>query len=190
MMHHFIPEPGRNSENWASDEGINILSPNKPDNLFSDDNWICSGFFLSEPCAPACGYPTVFYNATDCLLWLRWWVLPAAFLEYKKVDSYGFRGKEVILKGRYAEIAAQIDNCFDGTNSVEFLQEHGEKITHQLSQNDGFVVYTPCSIHQWMSDKGSLEDWQDELDDSTISCIDGFWNLSDSAWIRLEELYF
>ena len=188
-MHNFIPIPHKSSDEWASDEVINILDAGSSQEiLINSDSWLSHGYFESEPCALP--YPILFYNATDCLLWLRWWVLPVAFLVEKGIDDYGIRGKEVVIENHYAEIAAQIDSCPDGTDAAEFLKKHGEKITNQLSKNDRFQIYPPKSIHDWMSNYDDLEHWQHALEDSNISCVDGIWNLSESAWIRLEELHF
>ena len=189
-MHNFIPEPESSSDDWASAEVINILSPEGYNNLSSSDNWICYGVYSSEMFAPSRGYPVVFYNATDCLLWLRWWVLPSAYLASNKQDIYGIHGKEINLNGEYAEIAEQIDGCPDGTDAAEFLNEYGSIIADQLSQNDRFEIGTPYSFYQWMSNEGSVEDWKEALNDPSISCKQGIWNLSTLAWEKIDQLYF
>ena len=59
-----------------------------------------------DPYAPSLGYFKPFRNASACLGWFRWWVLPTCCLG----EGADFTPDEVELEGEFARVAEVIDN--------------------------------------------------------------------------------
>ena len=162
-MTSFIPQPVHDADWWGS---INLWNPLGMDDKFgdveieeiTDDSWVAIGNFIDEEYAPAEGYRVFFPTSTDCLLWVRWYLLP---FECDN-EEHNKTGKEVQLFGKSKEIAYRIDQAPDGTNSEKLIADIKEEITHALV-NGGFDLYTLMSGQEYLNDlKEFLEKDQQE----------------------------
>ncbi len=156
-MTHFFPEPLHDVEWWGNIQLSNPLGmPNKFGTFeiedITQDNWLAFGNFISEWYPPVEGYPIVFPTATDCLMWVRWYLLP-----YECDNEEYKTGKEVILIGKPKEIAERIDAVPSGTNSDELLKAIREDVIHSLENGD-FELYNLRSSQEYLDDQLDFAD--------------------------------
>ncbi len=90
----YLPTPNHSDTWWSYQKLMNIMG-DWPYEI-SKDSWIVCCSFTSEMYAPMSGYPMIHSTSTDCLLWLRWLVLPIV----SDYDDYpDKKGVEIELTG-------------------------------------------------------------------------------------------
>lgn len=186
-MHEFIPRPQYSSEEWRrfSDDFGGPNAPNcavdvfKPP--FTELTWIAWGNYYDEWAAPIGGYLFPFATSTDCLLWMRWAVLGVAIDYIENCIDIDEAANDI------ARLAiCQIDTAAPGTGS-ELLLEALEYTLDRLYC--GFEVYRFESIHEYLAEHGSVEEWRAYLNADDIHCIDGFWQMSPESWQKLYDAF-
>jgi hypothetical protein len=120
------------ANDWSDLPCENLLDvgfyPDDADSLpISASTWVAGAVYQTEPSAPLDGYFLPFANASDCLGWFRWWVLPACCLE----EGEEFTPDEVELEGEFARVAEVIDNSeADQAEAIlYYLAKHTEGAT-------------------------------------------------------------
>ena len=150
-MTRYYPNPVHDANWWGSIELINPLGVNdkfgdlETENI-AGKNWLAFGNFIDEPYAPPQGYRVVFPTSTDCLLYIRWVLLP-----YECDNDEYKNGKEVELFGKPKEIADIIDQAPDETSAEEMIVTIREETTNALV-NCGFEIYTLMSGQDYLND--------------------------------------
>lgn len=182
-MHKFIPEPVHSSEWWSENPIVNALGQDQWENEpITGKSWVICGGYISEPYAPVHGYPRTFPTATDCLLWLRWMALP----DMSEGDLDNKSQKEIELIPEIKEIADIIDNAADGSNSEEMLELIFDDYWDVIRYSDFYL--TRCgSIHDYLSDIGTLKSWRKATNDPTMEMTNGIWMMSEDSWAEVAE---
>ena len=101
------------ANNWSCVPCLNALDTesHEPYSLpISESTWVADAVYQTEPSAPIDGYFLPFANASDCLGWFRWWVLPACCLD----EGADFTPDSVKLEGEFARVGEVIDNSEEG----------------------------------------------------------------------------
>ena len=114
---------------WSEVPCENLLDvgfyPGNADSLsISESTWVVGAADQSEPYAPFSGYFLPFDDASMCLAWFRWWVLPTCCLG----EGAEFMPGEVELEGEFARVAEVIDDS---------KEDQAEAILYYLATNTG-----------------------------------------------------
>ena len=152
---------------WSEVPCENLLDvgfcPNDADSLsISESTWVAGAVYRSEPYAPTLGYIKSFRNASDCLGWFRWWVLPACCLG----EGVDFTPDEVELEGEFARVAEVIDNS-EADQAEAILYYLANHIESALESSSHPGVVPPAEKNPFES---VLEDLLD-VDPLRISCL-------------------
>lgn len=177
-MPKFSPPSFHSEDWWKSQEILNSLA--MEDNAdcvkrFGPDTWIAWAVYWSEAYPPLWGYPTIFPTATDCLMWLRWYVIP---------DESGGQGEvasEVeIAAPELRYLADLIDGYPDGTRSDWVLAEvlGGLRL-------ENLNICKMESIHGYLSSSLTPEEMRFVFADPGINRVRGRWLLADEQWEEL-----
>ena len=189
-MAKFYPEPEVNQEYWASTTLYNVIGfdiPGIGDNQnlsLNKNSWVVYAFYTSEPFPAPMGYPVHFPTSTDCLLWIRWLVLPSFALTEEEVT-----GDRIVLKGDLKEFADEIDQAPENSMSEEILT----KLTHKLKnlcESHGLYICFIGTVHDFLSTTGNVKGWRKALESDDIAWSNGIWEMPEVIWDSLREYIY
>ncbi len=177
-MPQFSPQP-LNPETWWINRRIDDVWGVGEDPSyklrFGPDTWLAWVVYWSESDPPPWGYPVVFPTATDCLMWLRWCVIPGECWADDEVASEVEIGDPALQ-----ELVDRIGGYPDGTRSERVLAEVLGGV--RLQRLDICKVE---SIHSFFSSTVTLEEARFVFDDPGVNLLRGRWLLAGEHWEEL-----
>lgn len=178
------PKPYFDIDFWKSVELINLLGAGSfEEGPVQNISWVACCGYWSEPYSPYIGYPVIFSTVSDCLLWLRWVVLG-----YACSDGDNPPAETVKLTGIYLEIANEIDQALIESvkTSEEILSLAAEKLGRE-PEGCSFWIGCITTIHDFMDERGTLEQWRCCLEDEGILYKDGEFIMSPEQWNSVKD---
>jgi hypothetical protein len=152
------------------------------DESLTASSWIACAVFDAERAAPPGGYSVVFPTSTDCLLWLRWHVLPLG----SQPDPIRVAAPHTItLTAEASSVAGKIDQAPDGAQASDLLTDIESAVSGPWG---GLEIVKISSIHDFLSAEGTEEEWQEALESHEVVLRDdGSWEMPQAVWDTLWE---
>jgi hypothetical protein len=186
-MTPFTPEP-QFPEEWWQDLDLSEVDPytamDEFDAAVGADTWVACALWTGEVSAPPSGYVPWFPTATDLVLWLRWVVLATSVSAVAR-DATRTKAGDVVLSGEAATVARIIDGAPDGTSAADVLGQLDEQQL-RLAFGD-WEVGTIRSIHAFLSEAGTVEQWRSALQSNAVDCTDGRWSMPEDVWLLIRD---
>lgn len=97
-------------------------------------------------------------------------------------DDREMRGRDVVMTGEAKRLADIIDSAPDGTPSALLLETLKPALQTSWRELEIIRIY---SIHEFLSDIGTQEEWRRAYGNPRIACVKGRWSMPPSVWQRI-----